>query len=443
MAKPSRSPDCKAQRGPCSRTMMKSKSKSKAKSKSKPSSRSTSKTSSRSSSRQSNQSRKKHPKPSPKARREAQEALPLSQLSPAAGTPSATLGDRFHSLPGELRRAIFAQLLVWPVKWDLRHRPDCPVLASANPFQDHRPHLDIHVETCAQYYWNHPSRWRHRWKPIHVDPWRSRWAPPQGNPYLCTMCYDLNYPSANASSDPRPPSASLPCLCARRDHLQTLLVCRRWYAEAGAVLYSGNTLAFGSARECAAFFARLQPAWRALVSRVSLLTLAAPGAYPATARDDLADTEADGAGLRRAWALLGALPGLAELELDAGLLTRRDCVRVLRGPGALRNLRRVTFSQGVPMRPGEALREYVWPRRGVRKTIEDSEFACGVARGIKGRRFEWVKQTKQELKQAVKMEEELFCARFAHLDVGKTPRDGARKGSAEAVADNDVGLDVE
>ncbi|KAK8041505.1 hypothetical protein PG994_014512 [Apiospora phragmitis] len=146
--------------------------------------------------------------------------------------------------------------------------------------------------------------------PLLVDPWRSRWAPPPTNPYICSTCFDRRH---RPHPHPAPSKFSLPCLCARRANLQVLLMCRRWYAEAGRVFYVRNTFAFADPRECVEFLTTLAPRWRRLISQVSLLALAARDYVPESAARELemvqVPTEGD-AGLARALALLRELPAL-------------------------------------------------------------------------------------------------------------------------------------
>ncbi|KAI6080275.1 hypothetical protein F4821DRAFT_251880 [Hypoxylon rubiginosum] len=318
-----------------------------------------------------------------------------------------TLGNRFHALLPELRDEIFAWLLVRPVKWDAEHTPTCLLRITPDPYQNIHPRLDTRQATCALLYESYETaRWRRRRKPIFVDPWRSQWAPAQGNPFLCTICYDREY-----RLEPFPRVVSLPCLCARRQNLDTLLVCRRWYEEAGRVFYTRNTFAFGSAQECVDFLANLSPRWQPFVSKASLLALAPRGVYPETAAEECEKVETPTRSLEEAWSLLGQLPGLSELELDAILLTRLDCVRVLRKP-ALKSLGRISFTQAVPQQPRHVSRMLVWPRRGIRKTVEDSDFARRVARAIRGQRLEWVEEKEQGDDKAVTEEKERYCTRI-------------------------------
>ncbi|KAI0599554.1 hypothetical protein F4775DRAFT_115588 [Biscogniauxia sp. FL1348] len=381
--------------------------------------------------------KKPGPQPQSKPRKPKQDPpLPDGDaLSPAASASSAlltsgssapglTLGDRFRLLPSELRASVFAQLVVGPVKWDSQHLEDCPLLRAVHPFEDVRPSpppADRHV--CAyQYLRARAGQWRAHvartggsgaW----VDPWRSAWAPEPRNPYVCTACYDSLLRPRTA---PVPETYSMPCICARaRFQLQVLLVCRRWYAEAGAVFYGGNTFAFAHPRECLGFFQALAPRWKQIVSKVSLLMLAPSGVFPQTAEADTQEVVVDTEALKKAWCVLARLPALSELELDAILLTREDCMKVLRGP-ALKNLRRITFTQGMPFKPMRAPKEFVWPRRGCRMTVEDSDFISQVAREIKGLRYGWTKGKKgRAYRQAADEEKKRYCKRFGSAESDK------------------------
>ncbi|KAH8161415.1 hypothetical protein CIB48_g6839 [Xylaria polymorpha] len=326
---------------------------------------------------------------------------------------TTTLGTRFASLPAELRAEIFAWLLVRPVKWSAEHEADCPLRnpeETSSPFEDIRPRMNPSRETCPLAYCGIPaSRWRSRGQTIYKDPWRSEWAPVITSEFLCSVCWDARF-----RSHPAPRIDSLPCLCARkrRDGLAALLVCKKWYEEGARVLYTRNTFAFATPGECIEFFANLNPRWSALVSKVSLLTLAPVREDDESAGDELETAAVDTRELRQAWDMLRKLPVLSELELDSLFLTRLRCVRVFRGK-SLKNLRKIVFTQSVPMMLKDAPREFVWPRRALREVIEDNEFSVDVARGIKGLRYGWVKGADRGDGQAVVKEKKRYRARFA------------------------------
>ncbi|KAI0441672.1 hypothetical protein F4803DRAFT_562935 [Xylaria telfairii] len=260
------------------------------------------------------------------------------EISPVSITP--TLGTRFASLPAELRAEIFAWLLVRPVKWSAEHETDCPLRnpeETSSPFEDIRPRMDPSRVTCPLAYCGSPaSRWHSRKRSIYKDPWRSEWAPVITNEFLCSVCWDARFRSHHA-----PRIDSLPCLCARkrRDGLASLLVCKNWYDEGARVLYSRNTFAFATPGECTEFFTNLNPRWSALVSKVSLLTLAPVREDDESTGDELETAAVDTREMRQAWDKLWKLPALSELELDSLFLTRLDCVRIFRGK-SLKNRRR-------------------------------------------------------------------------------------------------------
>ncbi|KAI0854620.1 hypothetical protein F4860DRAFT_520673 [Xylaria cubensis] len=339
--------------------------------------------------------------------------LVQSSLENSLDSPSSsTLGTLFANLPAELRAEIFAWLLVRPVKWSAEHEAECPLRnpeLTSSPFEDIRPCMIPSRETCPLAYYGVPaSRWRNRKKPVFMDPWRSQWAPTITNEFLCSVCWDARFRSHRA-----PRIDSLPCLCARkrRDGLATLLVCREWYEEGARVLYSRNTFAFATPGECAEFFTNLNPRWSALVSKVSLLTLVPVREDLESAGEELETASIDAKELRKAWSLLRKLPALNELELDSLFLTRPGCVRVFRWK-PLKNLRKIEFTQSVPMLLTEAPRNFVWPRRALREVIEGNEFSMDVARGIKGLRYGWVKGADRGDREAIVNEQIRYGARF-------------------------------
>ncbi|KAI1750543.1 hypothetical protein F4782DRAFT_548647 [Xylaria castorea] len=345
----------------------------------------------------------------------SQKKINLVQSSHESSLDSSsppTLGTRFANLPAELRAEIFAWLLVRPVKWSAEHEAGCPLRnpeLTSSPFEDIRPCLTPGRETCPLAFCGLPaSRWRSRTRPVFRDPWRSQWAPAITNEFLCSPCWDVRFRSHCA-----PRVDSLPCLCARkqRDGLAALLVCKKWHEEGARVLYTRNTFAFATPGECVEFFANLNPRWSALVSKVSLLTLAPVREDHETAGEELETASLDAKELRKAWVLLRKLPALSELELDSLFLTRPDCVWVFRWK-ALQNLRKVEFTQSVPMMLAEAPRNFVWPRRALREVIEGNEFSVDVARGIKGWRHGWVKGADRGDREAIVNEQMRYSARF-------------------------------
>ncbi|KAI1124304.1 hypothetical protein F5Y10DRAFT_269221 [Nemania abortiva] len=301
-------------------------------------------------------------------------------ISPPDASNPQNLGTRFAGLPTELRAEVFAWLLVRPVKWSATHMADCPLRSpelTATPFEDIRPRMIPSRVTCAAA--DPPMRrWRHRARPIFRDPWRSEWAPPITNEFLCSSCWDARF-----RSHQRPRIDSLPCLCARRrraDGLGALLVCKAWYEEGARVLYTCNTFAFASPRECVEFFNALDPCWSTLISKVSLLALTPVRECPGFAAGELGGVNSQE--LLDACIIFKTPPALSELELDILFLTRSDCVRIFRGP-TFGNVRKVNFTQHMMMTPTEAPREFVWPRRALRELMESIKFTTGVVPGIK------------------------------------------------------------
>lgn len=325
-----------------------------------------------------------------------------------------TVADRFHALPSEIRDEIFAWLLVRPVKWNCQHQPDCRRRRSIDPYEDIRPMFDPFKHTCASSYSYAPS-WRRNNKPIWIDPWRSQWAPEQSNPYLCSLCYDHRH---RPQPYPVTFSKGLPCLCARRANLQTLLVCRRWYEEAGRVFYSQNRFAFGHVRECWTFLDNLSDKWKLLLTKVSIIAFSPAHVNPETAEGDIKHALVPvegGSGLLDVWRRLQQLPALSELEVDAVMLTRLEAIRVFRQP-AFPNLRSIKFVQALPV-SARKHREFVWPRLALRKEITDSYFAEQLARGIKGRQHAWSRGPKPiPDKRAVEHEKQLYANRFKRIE---------------------------
>ncbi|KAL7621677.1 hypothetical protein AAE478_009004 [Parahypoxylon ruwenzoriense] len=316
-----------------------------------------------------------------------------AQSYPSDEAPPSTLGFLFDSLPLEIRNEIFAWLLVRPVKWDVTHRQACVLRDVA--FSNYAATVgcrDQLIKGACDAERGRPWSRRPYMKHMMDDPWRSRWAPPKEKPWQCSVCWD-----AMNRRGPRPGEYLLPCLCARRENLETLLVCRRWYAEAGRVFYSRNVFAFGDMRECSEFLLFLPDRWKKYLIKVSLLAyyhIPTPGRLtlrdPRTEPFELNVPIEGKHGMRWAWKLLSGLPALSELELDAAFLAVPEYADVLRGP-ALKNLRRVTFVQSEPHLIAAHTCHYVWPRFGARTVIEDSELADTVGREIKGQRYGWVR----------------------------------------------------
>ncbi|EME38684.1 hypothetical protein DOTSEDRAFT_75436 [Dothistroma septosporum NZE10] len=296
-----------------------------------------------------------------------------------------SLADRFNALPAELRAEVFSQLIVRPVKWDVEHQHDC---------QRRNSDYDLTPVTCdigCAYgaYW---SSWRQRLNEgirPRVSPWRSKWAPEQGNAYLCTDCY---YEKA-LRGGPHPRPSSLLCLCARRQHLEVFLVCKKWYEEAAVVFYTRNIFAFEDGFALASFVAYMNPRWRQIISHVSIMVVSFD-IWPDEAvtwvrdRDGTSDDEHR---LRlnsvSIWSRLRELPALTYLELDHCFLTRMRTVKRMQRLG-LNNVKQVRFTQPVP--PDEHPEwmkgtPTVWPSYAGRTLLLEG-FAEGMARTIKGQR---------------------------------------------------------
>ncbi|KAK8041461.1 hypothetical protein PG994_014468 [Apiospora phragmitis] len=308
---------------------------------------------------------------------------------------SAQLGELFHGLPREVRNEIFAQLLVRPVKWDVKHQAECEKRRKVPPHESIRPRFERSVRsryTCASRMQpNTDLDTQLSRLPIWRDPWLSRWAPEQTNKWVCTLCW-------TARLRPRPIPRPGPCRARARVSGSCKSCCLR-------VLPANDEVP-------------LDPGYELSVTEV--------------------DVEGD-RGLGRAWTLLAELPALSDLELDAIFLTSAQAVRVLRQPGP-RGLRRVHFTQNRPLawqcradhrarsdwkygvlipRPVHGnihLREvqsYVWPSQHRRKSIHDSEFATDIARSIKGLRHERDKDYSVDDATEALQEKERYVCRFS------------------------------
>ena len=310
--------------------------------------------------------------------------------------PRPTLGDRFHALPGELREIIFSFLIVRPAKWDLQHKPDCALTLCTYV---RPPYLDRIRETCVECQGRHTSgnrgtgSWRSNDRlPVWVNPWRSQWAPEQMNPYLCTSCYDARY-----RAKPLPQAKSLPCLCARREDLAVLLVCKQWYSEAGRAFYGRNTFAFEDSSTFVNFFSMLDPRWRAKVSHVSFLT-SLPSGEIRNPIPVAVNNETDRQ-LAPVWSLLRKLPSLAHLELDVLFLTRVKTVQAMQRLG-LRNLRKLYFTERRPASQTTRPSIYIWPEISQRLLVQ-APFVTTVAHQIEGvHRFRPKQKELEELVEA-------------------------------------------
>ena len=186
--------------------------------------------------------------------------------------PCPTLAERFHALPSEIRNHIFAILLVRPARWDIAHDPDCDFRnrADSSIVIVTLPEPDWNEYTCVRCCtWHDENK---RFKKIGWEhPWRSKYAPTPANRLMCSDCWDEHFrPRPCPPCPPRPfrsrthsnglPAVEgIPCLCARRTDLDVLLVCWRWYMEAGHVFYTRNTFAF---EDVSSFVQFAQNLWR-------------------------------------------------------------------------------------------------------------------------------------------------------------------------------------
>jgi len=326
-------------------------------------------------------------------------------ITPPASSPS-TLGDRLHALPPELRAHIFRLLLVRPAKWDLLHHPSCPLITS--PLLNIHPVPDSTWDCVRCRSSSNVALWRNRHRPTWahripicgtwVDPWRSAWAPTQRNEFLCTGCYDTYF-------RPRPfPECheELRCLCARRRDLGTLLVCRSWYREAGAVFYRENTFAFETIEAFRGWMENLRAEWCGVVGRVSIV-MAAPlpdeGGRQNGEALPVVSNKSTTVGT-----LLRRLPSLHYLELDALLLTNPVVALHLLGAGLLQNLR-IRFLLRRPARftPTSGSVVEVFPALAHRHVLRGG-LPEEVARAMKGQQGLWLKSgrgRKEVLKEAV------------------------------------------
>ncbi|OQO12562.1 hypothetical protein B0A48_02024 [Cryoendolithus antarcticus] len=304
-----------------------------------------------------------------------------------------TLADQFNELPGELREHIFALLLVQPSQWDMPHNPDCPLLLPRNAIYNHlEPEKYLEPETTCAKCDSHYRNWRSH-QPIWRNPWRSTWAPPQQNPYICTICYDESF------RPDKPPKPIIPCLCARRQNLQTLLVCRKWHAEASQVFYTRNTFCFACPKTFAAYMAFLPAARKAQIRRVSLMAYIERSNVATADRIDFYPFT-----YAKIFKHLRNLPNLAFLELDSLFLTSNYSLQPLRRLG-LRQLRQCRFVQRLPdiciPRPDT----FFFPALA-RRALVKRFLAAEVAAEIKGQHGTWSRGGKKSVEMYIDWENE-------------------------------------
>ncbi|UJO25288.1 hypothetical protein CLAFUW4_14537 [Fulvia fulva] len=323
-----------------------------------------------------------------------------------------SLADRFNALPTELRAEVFSHLLVRPVKWDVEHHHDCPRRSSDEDLTPFICDCDCAVD-------HHRADWRKRQyeqtKPK-VSPWRSQWAPEQANPYVCSDCYH----ERALRPGPHPRTSSLPCLCARRENLQILLVCRKWYEEAAMVFYTKNIFAFEDGFSFVSFVTYMNSRWRQVISHISIMVVSLD-IWPDEvvtwirdtcegASDDLLRVRLDSVSI---WTRLRQLPALTYLELDHCFLTRTRTVRRMQRLG-LKGVKQVCFTQSLSadQHPEWARgTPTVWPAYAGRKLLVEG-FAGEMARMIKGQR-------QKKLKNKSKLEELMLDFR---VEIGEAER---------------------
>lgn len=208
---------------------------------------------------------------------------------------------------------------------------------------------------------------------------------------MCSECWDEHF---RPPTHPRPRSTEC-CICTRRSGLETLLVCRRWYLEAGHVFYSRNTFAFEDCAIFVDFIHSLPSLWMRSVSRVSILLAALNQNEHGTnsVRQDVFENHWNGRKHRaHVWSHLRRLPSLSYLELDAAFLARSAEVRSMLRLG-LRGVRRVSFVQRNhhSTYSVHGVNASDWPEFDKPMLLVDG-LAGEVARAIKGQRPRWLKR---------------------------------------------------
>lgn len=207
------------------------------------------------------------------------------------------------------------------------HRTGCERFLREYPGPSPRWDIDPNI---ASSYWAGCAGCRIRFwkqKPIYVSPARSKWAPPQTNHYVCDNCYSERIRSRREA---HPSLKLLPCLCARRQNLELLLVNKRINREAGHVFWAENWFCFERTTYLVDFLSGIRSETRSLITRVSLVINARP-------EDDIKLTWKM---IQPCWASLRQCDGLTDLELDAILLSRFSWVSGWRN---VTTRRRVTF----------------------------------------------------------------------------------------------------
>ncbi len=322
----------------------------------------------------------------------------------------------FHSYTNT---SYFSFLLVREPKWNRTHRPDCPLLTSntvSAPQMDPTDwysHLrygwPVHTfDTCVRCLNNHYASRAPLWqrdeppRRTWTNPWRSSWAPPVTNEFMCSNCWDRDFrtnPHPNPLQDQD--EGWMRCLCPRREELQVLLVCRRWYEEAGRVFWSENVFSFEEPRISIDFVENLRYSSRDLISKISISTRHfqnVEGVGTACASRKLR---------KRMWAALRSLPALTHLELDGLMLAHPRTVGEMTRLG-LTNLRSVRFV--LHNRPNYFVSLEGQTSAFISPETAESRILVGglaeeVAGAIKGQRRPWLK-VKGAIETAVELEQE-------------------------------------
>lgn len=293
------------------------------------------------------------------------------------------LGFLFAALPQEIRDRIFALLIVRTVKWDVEHNNECLVRRVGSSDTPQKPYSVL----CPACNSPHPQRWRLYEGDPWVSPWRSQWAPQPTNPYLCSDCFDDKFrPELRAGLAP------LPCLCARRQNLQVMLVCHSWYEQAARIFYTENVFAFESGCSFVQFVDHLNPRWRRIVSKASIMAKA-EGTYSQMEHGASSGVTVRGPDVeferRRDLSPLRSrmrqLTSLSSLELDSLYLARAWTAQTLLrlGPLHIRHVRFVTRLSDAAV--SQSRSATVWPVFAGRVVIQGG-LAEEIARAIKGER---------------------------------------------------------
>ena len=205
---------------------------------------------------------------------------------------------------------------------------------------------------------------------------------------MCPDCWDERWrEDVEGVPWPKESGARLKCLCARREGLQVLLVCRQWYVEAGHIFYTRNTFAFESAGILTDFVHNLRPYRRLLLTKVSLMAESIdPQSEDATPEEEASGFESSKK-LAKAWSALRTLPALTYLELDALFLTRAKTVRGMLHLGRL-NVRSVCFTARNPAPPNPGGSTSIYPAFQ-QPILVVGCLAEEVARKIKGEACPW------------------------------------------------------